>query len=518
MKNQVTRRDFLKLAGLLPLSLAAPNFVSSSSPKQQSGKSPNVIIVVFDAFTANNISLYGYQRATTPNLARLAERAIVYHNHHAGGNFTAPGTATLLTGTLPWTHRAFNHAGKVEAAFVNENIFTAFDAYYRLAYSHNPMANNFLVQFKNSIDNYVPREKLFLNSDTLVPSLFANDDDIATVSWLRAIKGAAEDAEQGYAYSLFLSPVLHAYEKFQDRKIEALQAQFPLGLPSVFTDNYYLLEDAVNWFESTLSNLPKPFISYLHFMPPHAPYRTRREFYGRLKDDGWLPQPKAYDLFSREADQNAERTYKKRTSYDEFILYVDSEFGRFFDHLENSGLLEDTWLILTADHGEMFERGIIGHTTPVLYEPVIHIPLMIFEPGKRTHTDVHVTTSAIDILPTLLHITGQQTADWAEGVVLPPFSDSYPDVSRNIYALEARKNRKHAPLSIATTTLIKGRYKLMYFFGYEELGKGGERIELYDIENDPEETNDLFQTKKETAGELFNELKLKLAEVNKPYL
>jgi arylsulfatase A-like enzyme len=253
-------------------------------------------------------------------------------------------------------------------------------------------------------------------------------------------------------------------------------------------------------------------------MPPHAPYRTRREFYGRLKDDGWLPQPKPYDLFSREADRNAERIFKKRTSYDEFILYADEEFGRFFDYLESSGLLDNTWLILTADHGEMFERGIIGHTTPVLYEPVIHIPLMIFEPGKRTHMDVHVTTSAIDILPTLLHITGQQTADWAEGVVLPPFSDSYPDGSRNIYALEARKNRKHAPLSIATTTMIKGQYKLMYFFGYEELGKGGERIELYDIENDPEETNDLFQTKKETAGELFNELKLKLAEVNKPYL
>ena len=518
MKNQITRRDFLKLAGLLPLSLAAPSFVSSLSPKQQGGKSPNIVIVVFDAFTANNISLYGYQRETTPNLARLAERAIVYHNHHAGGNFTAPGTATLLTGTLPWTHRAFNHAGKVEEAFVKENIFTAFDSYYRLAYSHNPMANNFLAQFKNSLDNYVPREKLFLNNDTLVPSLFSNDDDIATVSWLRAIKGAAEDAEQGYAYSLFLSHVLHAYEKFQDRKIEAIQTQFPLGLPSVFTDNYYLLEDAVNWFESTLSSLPQPFISYLHFMPPHAPYRTHRDFYGRFKDDGWLPQPKPYDLFSREADQNAERTFKKRTSYDEFILYVDREFGRFFDYLESSGLLNDTWLILTADHGEMFERGINGHTTPVLYEPVIHIPLMIFEPGRKTRTDVHATTSAIDILPTLLHITGQQRAGWAEGVVLPPFSGSYPGEGRNIYALEARKNRKHATLSIATTTLIKGQYKLMYFIGYEQLGDGGERIELYDIENDPEEMNDLYQSKKEIASELFNELKMKLAEVNKPYL
>ena len=71
---------------------------------------------------------------------------------------------------------------------------------------------------------------------------------------------------------------------------------------------------------------------------------------------------------------------------------------------------------------------------------------------------------------------------------------------------------------MATTALIKGQYKLMYFFGYEELGGiGSERIELYDIENDPEELNDLYTTKRETSAELLNELKAKIAEVNEPY-
>jgi arylsulfatase A-like enzyme len=143
---------------------------------------------------------------------------------------------------------------------------------------------------------------------------------------------------------------------------------------------------------------------------------------------------------------------------------------------------------------------------------------MIFEPGRKTRTDVHVPTSAVDILPTLLHITGQPSASWTEGVVLPPFSDSYPDENRSVYALEARKSGKYAPLRIATTTLIKGQYKLMNFFGYEELGSEGERVELYDIESDPEEINDLYNTKRETTAELLNDLKTKLAEVNEPYL
>lgn len=101
MQTNITRRDFLKLAGLLPLSIALPSVSQSTETDKQ-----NVIIFVFDALSAHNISLYGYPRKTMPNLVRLAEKAVVYHNHHAGGNFTTPGTASLLTGVLPWSHRA----------------------------------------------------------------------------------------------------------------------------------------------------------------------------------------------------------------------------------------------------------------------------------------------------------------------------------------------------------------------------------------------------------------------------
>ncbi|HVN15826.1 MAG TPA: sulfatase-like hydrolase/transferase, partial [Anaerolineales bacterium] len=113
MKSKFNRRDFLKLAGLTPLSFTAPRLIKGALPTGQK----NVLVVVFDAFTASNMSLYGYPRQTTPNLTRLAERAIVYHNHYAGGNFTTPGTASLLTGTLPWTHRAFTLNTMVDVSF-----------------------------------------------------------------------------------------------------------------------------------------------------------------------------------------------------------------------------------------------------------------------------------------------------------------------------------------------------------------------------------------------------------------
>ena len=207
----------------------------------------------------------------------------------------------------------------------------------------------------------------------------------------------------------------------------------------------------------------------------------------------------------------------ERTKYDEFILYADKAFGDLYASLEESGLLENTWVVFTSDHGEMFERGLRYHRGPTLYQPVIRVPLLIFEPGRKIGTDVYTSTSAIDLLPTLLHVTGQKIPDWTEGVVLPPYAPTSPDPNRSIYALQAYYNGQYAPLTQATTALIKGRYKLIYYFGYTKI-KQGELALLFDIESDPEELVDLYSSKPEVAKELLAELKAKLAEVNKPYL
>jgi arylsulfatase len=327
------------------------------------------------------------------------------------------------------------------------------------------------------------------------------------VSWVRAMK----KEEEGYAYSLFLS---HLYEAYRESQIASVREQFPAGPPHIATDNYFILEDAVDWLRDNLGTMPEPFMGYFHFLPPHTPYKTHRDFSGRFKNDGWEPVPKPPDrVFS---ESGLEEEFRKRTWYDEFILYVDREFGRLFDYLENSGLLEDTWVVLTSDHGEMFERGIIGHKTPVLYEPVVRIPLMIFEPGRKERLDIHSPTSAVDLLPTLCHVTGQPGPDWTEGLVMPPYSSTDLDGERSIYIIEASRNEQYTPMSIATTAIIKGGYKLTRFTGYEELG-GEERLELYDVENDPEELNDLYSAKREMAGELLHELQQKQTEADRPY-
>ena len=510
MKTQLNRRDFLKLAGLLPLSLSAPRLLRALDPfRQVQGAQKNVIVIVFDAFSAYDISLYGFPRETTPNLNRLAKRAVVYHNHFAGGNFTTPGAGSLLTGVLPWTHRAFNHNQKVAPPFVHHNIFRAFNGYYRIAYTHNGFANTLLKQFHEHMDEFIPREKYFLESvDTLISALFKNDDDIASVSWLRSMR---IQENGGFAYSLFLS---HIYEAIQQKRIEELKKVFPRGIPTTGADYGYLLETAIDAVGSRLAEIPQPFFGYFHFMPPHHPYRPPGEFVDAFKNDGFHEVEKPVDILVRQEVKNLPL---KRREYDEFILYCDREFGRLYDQLESSGLLDHTWLVLTSDHGEMFERGFAGHGSKLLHQPVVRIPLMIFEPGRETGTDIYDDTSAVDVLPTLTHVTGLPSPDWGEGFVLPPYAATPPDSNRNIYVVQAIDNSPSAPLTEASTTLIKGNYKLHYYFGYPEVGKA-EIVKLYDLQSDPDELVDLSSSKSGIARELLDELKRKVKEVNEPYL
>lgn len=509
MSNRLNRRDFLKLAKYLPLGLAFPPLTKTFNRLQplQTGKK-NVIIVVFDAFSAYHLPIYGYARNTAPNIARLAERATVYHNHYAGGNFTTPGTASLLTGALPWSHRAFRHNSKVTASFANKNIFQAFKNHFRVAYSHNPLVNTLLKQFSGNLDDFVPLTKLLLTTDGFLETLFDNDEDIASVAWTRAIK----KQEEGYSYSLFLSDL---YERFIDRKIEAYKPFFPRGIPNIKSDNFFLLEDAIDWLKDNVNQFPRPLMGYFHFMPPHAPCNTHKDFYKALAKDGYKAPAKPEDTFSQ--NNSYEELLRRRLSYDEFILYLDREFGRLFDYFESSGVLEDTWVVLTADHGELFERGVRGHITPLLYQPVVRIPLIIFEPGQTSRRDVYSKTSAVDVLPTLLHVTGENPPDWSEGTILPPFASTEPQPDRVIYSLYATDNDPDALLTHATAMIVSGKYKLMYFFGYEELGEGVERVELYDIESDPEELDDLYMKHQEIGVTLLNQLKQKLKEVNQPY-
>jgi arylsulfatase A-like enzyme len=474
--------------------------------------SKNVLIVVFDAWSAHNISLLGYPRDTTPNLNRLSEQAIVYHNHYSTAPWTVPGTASLLTGTYPWTNRAIDPGGVIEE-FQTKNLFNSFktQGYDTIACTQNPYANILLKQFKNDIDVLLPIEKLFLNYDPLFGKLFENDE------WASALAQNQIFLDgDNVSNSLLLANVIREEIKKQVQKIiDKFVKEFPRKPPSLHKFNYYfLLEDAIDWVLNKLENYPYNFLGYFHFFPPHLPYRTRQEFIN-IFDDGWKPIPKPEHIFS--AGEPEKKSLKYRQYYDEYIAYLDSEFARLFERLKNLDLLEDTWLILTSDHGERFERGTLKHQDYLLHDPVIKIPLVIFPPGQKERVDIYLRTSSIDILPTLLNITGQSIPDWCEGEILPPYQTAEYKSKRSVFALKPKQSLPTSKLNKGAYVIFKDNYKLIYYSGIDETKTYDPYFELFDIHNDPEELNNLYSSKKPIAVDLLQELLSKREEADAPY-
>jgi arylsulfatase A-like enzyme len=503
--SEFNRRSFLKMVGAAAPAIFLPGVASWAEKNlmQPDASKPNVIILLFDAMSATNLSLYGYHRPTTPNLERFAEHATVYHSHSSGGNFTMPGVATLLTGTYPWTNRAINHSGVVKRSMATENIFTAFGQdYHRLAFPQSVWSNFIVTQFANDVDTLMPSNS-FGALDYLVNDQFPKDQNMA----LRAL--------DDFAFKSEMQPTSLVFGTLENalyfRNAARLSTDgYPRGLPhNANYPLYFRLDDVFDGLGSMLPGLQSPHFSYIHLFPPHAPYRATSRFDSKFID-GWWPNVKPTHRFS-EGSSNRKLTSARR-SYDEYIASIDWELGNLFDVLEREGVFENSYVIVTADHGEMFERGEKAHSTVLLYDPVIHIPLLISAPGQKKRNDIYAPTNAVDVLPTLMNVTGKPVPSWTEGKILPGLG-GVEDYDRATFSIEAKTNSSFAPLTRATFAMRKGTHKLIYYTGYEP----EDSFELYDLETDVEEIHDLYPARPEIAGKLKQELLDSLSDVNKPY-
>ena len=153
--------------------------------------------------------------------------------------------------------------------------------------------------------------------------------------------------------------------------------------------------------------------------------------------------------------------------------------------------------------------------TPLLHQPLVHIPLVIFEPGQTTRRDIFEKTSTVDVLPTLLHLAGESIPSWIEGEVLPPYGPTTND--RAIFALEAKKNQRFKPLSKASAMIIKGEYKLTYYWGYRTYTGKHPQAELYHIDSDPEELNEISKEYPDITSALVEEVMERINKADKPY-
>jgi len=478
----------------------------------RNSKRPNIIIILCDSLSARHMSLYGYSRKTTPNIDAFAESSTVFHNHYSGGNYTTTGTASMLTGMIPWKHRALNLGGLVRSEFVGINPYTLLGPdYYRFAFSQNPFPDRLLGQYNEDIDRFLPPSSYSLQEEVSPLRIFDNDRALASIAIEDFLLPIQDNTVAGSALLGYINKK-RILNNTKNQKII-----YRHGIPEVLESwslISYLNEEIYSGIYSELSRLssgPAPYFSYFHLYSPHFPYRPRNDFLKLFRDDGYIPVSKPLHPLAPGIDEKF--LISQSALYDRQIAQVDDEFGRLIAKLNEEGILDNSFLIFTSDHGELFERGFIGHGDEFMYEAVIHIPLIIHAPKQIKGEHVFALTSNIDILPTILSMAGKKEVSDLDGRILPGFGGQM-DEDRPIFSVVAVDNSAFGPIKKAVISMRKRNYKLITYLGYDNVEQ---MYELYDLENDPDELNNLASKDIKTLSAMKSEFFTYLDEANKPF-
>ncbi len=205
------------------------------------------------------------------------------------------------------------------------------------------------------------------------------------------------------------------------------------------------------WFEKAAAS-PDPFFAWIHFFDPHLPYNP--------------PSPMREELAGR--------------PYDGEIAYMDLILGQVMLRLKARGLLGRTLVVVAGDHGESFgEKGEWGHGV-FLYEPAVHVPLLIYSDGRLPAGKVvDSRVRLIDIFPTVLDILGIPAPEGIQGQSLLPYIQGRRQDDLEVY-LESFYPRENFGWA-ALTGLVSGLWK------YIE----APTRELYNLPADPGESDNL---------------------------
>jgi len=505
----LTRREFLKLISLAPVGIYSRPLLKLANMANDVNLK-NIIIIVFDAWSQHHVSLYGYPRPTMPNLDAFAEQATVYHSHYSTGTFTSPGASTILTGLHPWSHRVFQLGAGVASAHAGHTIFSALSTTHStLGFTQNKFADQLLYQDESNLDDHVHNWSFNIQNTNLYgASLFKKDARIAFAGFQDNILTKAADT---YASSLFFDPI-YQLEILHDRMrdTEKYGSDYPRGLPDA--TEFFILPDVVDGAIRTLKGIQQPTLAYLHFYPPHEPYAPTTDFFDSFINDGWTaPAKPIHDLSDKKYPH--EELQQSRRYYDEYLASWDNEVRRLFQFLKESGLTDSSYIMITADHGELFERGELGHWTKMIYDPIVHVPLLVLSPGQGSRQDVHSITSSVDILPTIAHLTGNPTPDWAEGKLLPKLGGE-ADEGRSVFSMDAKFNSAFGPLVNYAMSLTRDRHRLIH---YSYRRDNYDKYEFYNLDTDPEELKDLYPSQPSLAKQMQDEILQKVMDVNKPF-
>jgi arylsulfatase A-like enzyme len=439
---------------------------------------PNILLIVIDTLRADHLGCYGYVRNTSPNIDALAQQGVVGESLFAPGIPTQPAFTTIFTGQHPITHQIVSHGGERnlsrESPWLPEQLQKA--GYTTCAADNLALIKPwFLRGFEFYVDpSFRVATRINVDCETL---------NARAIPWLKA----------------------HAHE---------------------------------------------PFFLFVHYWEPHTPYlppvRLRDLFYegdpfdpnntslqplghqplGDLWRSTWFKTLARDYLANQPTSQPANQptTHLPNITdaayivamYDSAIRYVDEAIGQLLNALEETGVADDTLIIITADHGESMTEHDIYFEHHGLYDCTVRVPLIArwtnggLTGGRRVQTWLQES----DLAPTLLNAVGAKVPAEMEGKNAMP-------IMTNDQCLMTNSSSPHWILDVghwslhevivseectwqAKWSIRKGSHKLIVARG-PDLHHMPPR-ELYDVQNDPQELVNLHDERRDVADALEAEL------------
>jgi arylsulfatase A-like enzyme len=456
-----------------------PFSAQSNSPVELNNKRPNILLITFDAMSALDMSVYGYQRPTTPFIAQWAKNASLFSKVEAESNYTTPTTTSLMTSKRVWSHQTyFVEVGSGEAAKNNENLpyLLNKNGYTNIALQQIHRAS---VRKLGIADNF---------EIVLGPEKFSYSTNIYTYI-------------DKFLYRFFGEKII-----LYDWIIKEDFILFKL-LNRAMSDSSITSQPPENAFNRALdiidNGLQEPFFAWIHIFAPHDPYLPPYPFKGMFDQSQDLRTWK-----SQMRGNKLKQIKLYRARYDEFIAYADRQLEYFMSEFKKRSAFANSIIILSADHGESFEHNYKGHGGPHLFEQVTNIPLIIKEPNQTEGRIIDNMVEQIDIAPTILELAGIPVPAWMEGRSVVPLLRGETLEPRPAFSMNLEANPgRNTIITKGTIAVWDGDYKLIHYL--EE-----DRSLLFNLSNDPGETTNIFGAETETGKRLLRLIENKLSEAN----
>lgn len=448
-----------------PHDLEAPAAEAAPAPPPT-----HVLFLMWDTARADRMSLYGHERTTTPYLDRLAAESVVFDAAYAPSFWTVPSHASLFTGTPVSHHRTNAHQTWLPNAAVTMAEHLKAHNYETWMFTANP--------------NLSKRTNLVQGFDT--------------------VHSPRQDRWAAQAMALTEAKLIEA-----DASTERSPAW--RGKPNRASKDVGPLmgETLLAWLDQR--DPDRPFFAFINYMEVHGPRLATMESREAILEEDLIQLGLETSASFRDiSDANHNRrsyTLAEREAmlgvYDATMRDLDRVTGVLLDELQARGVLDQTLVIVTSDHGDAFgEHGLYGHNYS-LYDELVHVPLLLRLPGGADSRRVPHPVSNRAVFTTVTDLIG---------LPAPPISQPLPSLLQDTtdpvaYAelTAAHGSKRGLPLTRADGSVIelRRRYLAQVTPEWKFIRSSDGQHELYDRVADPEEQHNLASSQPEVTARLL---------------